>query len=84
MIDTTKEQVFPLATLRVTIKRRNGVSRSWHTWYRWCDRNHPHGGTLNKFTGERVYLEFLYLGGVAHSSVEAFDRFWAKQNEGRE
>ena len=77
--DLLDEGPIPLAELMKYVARNFKVKRVWQSYY-----NYTRTGTLNRSTGQRVFLEFIDLCGIRHSTVQAYRRFVAKQNEGRE
>ncbi|MHC4431729.1 MAG: hypothetical protein ACYTBS_07810 [Planctomycetota bacterium] len=77
MIDYRKERTFPLSELSRELAAARNIERSAFTLRRWINDG-------VEVRGRRHYLDSINIGGVRHSSLEAFDRFVEAQNQTRD
>jgi hypothetical protein len=64
MIDICRDHVFPLTELPTRVPARNGRRLHKATGFRWVARG--------RFG---VKLEFILIGGIKHTSLQALQRF---------
>lgn len=83
-IDITKEKPESLSKLARTVYARFGIQRTRRTYWLWTtkgvpDRSKPQVQVVtpsgNKLAYQRLRLEKVVIGGVIHSTVEAYLRF---------
>lgn len=83
MIDVSKERPETLRQLAIILERNHGVSRTCRTLLKWVKRGcrvagqHWHSGG-----DKRIKLEAVLIGGIYHSSVEAYERLIAACSNG--
>jgi siroheme synthase (precorrin-2 oxidase/ferrochelatase) len=68
-IDTSIEDPLTLSELAYAVKTKRRKEIHTRTIRRWIEEGLKQGG------GEVIYMDRIKIGGVLHSSLEAYDRF---------
>lgn len=69
-IDVLTERTYPISELARKLPKRRARSTIW----KWCTK----GVKISRYSEERFKLESVVIGGVLHSSLEAYKR-WAEK-----
>lgn len=67
------EKLYPLSVLRLRLRTRRGIRRTYATIWRWATEGVPDKA------GNIVRLRHSFVAGVIHSSDEAIDEFFAQR-----
>lgn len=69
-IDTSKEKPLTLGELAMAVLKKWQVDRTPRTFKKWIE-----DGRERKADHKTIHLDRIYIGGVLHSSMEAYERF---------